>query len=190
MARESVSADTFCLGLSFLHLLTGSEPYEVLMKDVRCPRYLKDLLSKIWKTMDPENPYYVITQVMASLSGDDVASVVKDSDSDVLSSLLYDTLYRYVVLTGFPKCTIDALDNEEINTFGGQDSFASSNQIPFGSMNLVWMALQDALEGQRDDKNAKITRAMEKARSFCMNQYLCDSALWRISHGESVHMAR
>ena len=40
-ARQAYSADTFPLGLSVLHLLTGEEPYEELLKNVLCPLYLK-----------------------------------------------------------------------------------------------------------------------------------------------------
>ena len=42
-ARQAFSADTFPLGLATLHLLTGQEPYEELLADVRCPAYLKQI---------------------------------------------------------------------------------------------------------------------------------------------------
>ena len=44
-ARQAFSADTFPLGLATLHLLTGQEPYEELLVDVRCPAYLK----RVWQ---------------------------------------------------------------------------------------------------------------------------------------------
>ena len=43
-----------------LHLLTGQEPYEELLQDIRCPAYLKQELSAHWETSDVRSPYYVI----------------------------------------------------------------------------------------------------------------------------------
>ena len=43
-----------------LHLLTGQEPYEELLQDIRCPAYLKQELSVHWETTDARSPYYVI----------------------------------------------------------------------------------------------------------------------------------
>lgn len=96
-ARQSFSYDTFQLGLCFLHLLTGHEPYEELLKDVKCPTYLFNSLKSIWniKKSDKKNPYFVIMEVIESLDYDP-----EDPESQDISSVLYDTLYRYVVLFG------------------------------------------------------------------------------------------
>ena len=111
ISRQAYSADTFCLGLSFLHLLTGEEPYEELLKEIRCPTYLFEALSCIWNPakMDIDNPYYVIKEVIESLDpgdeGDDGDSADgnsagADGDDRGPGAVLFDTIYRYVVLFG------------------------------------------------------------------------------------------
>jgi len=82
-------ADTFAAGLCMLHLFTGSKPYEEIMADVTCPAGLKKDLAAIWlgdKEGKEENNWSVLRQVL----------------QDDLNDILYDTLYRYVVLIGLP----------------------------------------------------------------------------------------
>ena len=105
-----------------LHLLTGEEPYEELMKDVRCPKYLADLLRNIMFRADRHSPYYVITELVGLL--DDIAS----------GEVLFDTLYRYIVL------------------FGGCEDFVGS--IPWDN-NPVWLAVIDAFDFASGETKAK-----------------------------------
>ncbi len=93
-ARQSYSSDTFCLGLSFLHLMTGYEPYEELLKDVHCPEYLRDRLKVYYDTNDSTSPYYIISELMACVD-------TSSADDAAQEYVLYDTLYRYLVLFGF-----------------------------------------------------------------------------------------
>jgi serine/threonine protein kinase len=94
-ARQGCSADTFPLGLCFFHLLTGYEPYEELLKDVRCPPHLCEKLAHFWRTAEESSPYFVVAEVIDSL--DTEALQLDGSDP---GSVLYDTLYRYLVLFG------------------------------------------------------------------------------------------
>ncbi len=40
----------WCLGLSFLHLLTGGQPYEETMEQVSCPPALDAALASLWQS--------------------------------------------------------------------------------------------------------------------------------------------
>mmetsp|Transcript_20731 Transcript_20731/g.33778 ORF Transcript_20731/g.33778 Transcript_20731/m.33778 type:complete len:781 (+) Transcript_20731:88-2430(+) len=77
-------ADSFALGLSMVHLFTGTCPYEEMMEEVCCPEYLKKSLRKNWQ----RKAFHVLQ------------SVKKEYDCDVFC----DTLYRYLVLVGLPSC--------------------------------------------------------------------------------------
>jgi serine/threonine protein kinase len=103
-ARQSFASDTFCLGLSFLHLLTGFDPYEVLLKGVRCPALLKDRLNEVWSQSNPSNPYHVIHMTIQSLQPHDLSEDDIDlsmiSNDNSIHDILCDTLYRFLVLLG------------------------------------------------------------------------------------------
>lgn len=80
-----------------LHMLTGEEPYEVLLKDVRCPPQLLTKLHKVWQvtsSREDSNPYCVIKDVIDTL--DDEAE--DEPDSPPVKEVLAHTLYRYLVL--------------------------------------------------------------------------------------------
>ena len=72
---------SWCLGLSFVHLLTGAQPYEETLEDVVCPEDLDAAISQLW--LSDASRY----RVLAGL------------DSDY-PHVLQDTLYRYLVLLG------------------------------------------------------------------------------------------
>jgi hypothetical protein len=123
----SFAADTFALGLSFLHLLTGVAPYEELMADIRCPDILKRRLRNIWITDDESSPYFVISEVLSSLQ-DDSTEILDGGVVDVL----YDTLYRYVVLFGVPDIS---LFSEGGNTFDINPVVAAIHETVGQAMN-------------------------------------------------------
>lgn len=75
--------DAFALGLCFLHLLTGSRPYEEILGKVKCPSALKMLLFGIW-------------------SKDDSFSVLQKVVKNDADDVLYDTLYRFFVMFSLP----------------------------------------------------------------------------------------
>lgn len=115
-ARQAYSADTFCLGLSVLHLVMGHLPYEEILKDVKCPEYLSSQLSKLWLKATVDSPYYVIGEVIRTV----------ESDDGYPGMVLCDTLYRYLVLFGVPA------------------EFLENNCCPYTD-NKVWKILLESL---------------------------------------------
>jgi serine/threonine protein kinase len=86
-SSQVYAADTWCLGLSMLHLFTGHCPYEELLEDVKCPKEFLHALHFAWYAN--EEVYGVVLQ-----AGD-------DGDGE-MERTLADTLYRYLVLFGLP----------------------------------------------------------------------------------------
>ena len=178
VARQAYSADTFCLGLSFLHLLTGEEPYEVLLEDVRCPPYLATQLSKYWcdfKNTDVNDPYHLICDLVKSLD-------MGEGDVEMPGTVLFDTIYRYIVL------------------FSGSEDFLVS--FPWVD-NPVWMLIVDALgldahrPGDMERKPMpKKGRGRPKrggsptARSESIATYQYDFSLWSIHRGTHPKIVR
>ena len=80
-STQAFSADMFALGLCVLHLFTGSMPYEEIMEEVKCPDALKTVLDRHWKRKG-------------------FAKTVKQILDEPGGEVLYDTLYRYLVLIG------------------------------------------------------------------------------------------
>lgn len=83
-AKQDYSADLFALGLCVLHLFTGSMPYEEIMEEVRCPEALMAVLDRHWRRKA-------------------FAKTVKSVLDEPGGKVLYDTLYRYMVLLGIPE---------------------------------------------------------------------------------------
>jgi hypothetical protein len=123
---SSYEADTFCIGLSYLHLLTGHAPYEELMSDVRCPDVMRHQLALLWETSDESDPYHVISQVNKSLQFD--GSSVPCDD---VQNVLYDTLYRYVVLLGLPSPNLFSSNESGDKTDAArtQDGYIGRNEV-------------------------------------------------------------
>lgn len=173
-ARQAFSADTYMLGLSFLHLLTGHEPYEVLLANVRCPLYLCGLLESLWSPDDPNDQYYIIRQVVESL---DFGDEVVDDRGSYGGLLLCDTLYRYLVLFGTQGMK---LSREGEDT--GSCSIASSR---------AWRLICDALALEDGDviphgshaAHFAAVRDEVSTREHCALQFALDCQEWSIEHG-------
>jgi len=167
-ARECYSADTFCLGLSFFHLLAGEEPYEEHLKSVLCPVYLKGKLQKLWRTDKSESQYNVIAEVIDSLDGDDCTDV------------LYDTFYRYMVMFDLDISAITR-DNDV------EDSECDpSMESPYPPNNGVLCAAIDSLgldEG-------RMTGPRSRLRRECIHKFQQDRAAWSLRRGTSDVMQR
>ena len=82
-ALQTFAADTFALGLSAVHLLTGDMPYEEILESVQCPNRLRREWTQVWRTDTRYEPLSIIL-------------------GDGTDYTLHDTLYRYFVLFGFP----------------------------------------------------------------------------------------
>ena len=164
-ARQSYASDTFPLGLSYLHLLTGYEPYEEMMSEVTCPLYLLKRLTGLWTSSETvEDCYYVVKQVVLSLDNDD--SRQGDDDDSVMDSVggvsdasasgsgsgmdlttqtvLCDTLYRYMVLfaVGIAKDLQEGIGSSE--GIGSRHTGAHTGEDLFPN-SPVWYTLVDAL---------------------------------------------
>ena len=178
-ARQGFSADTFPLGLCFLHLLTGHEPYEILMQDVYCPPYLITRLQELWSPDDSEDQYYVVKEaVQSTVMGKDVA---EPHNAGYEGAVLAHTLYRYVILFGSLHC-----DDIDIDT-------------------PVWTALQHALLGDPISSSSPSTEKFSSKRGFrkiqrhnhtdnkgharhatrdeCQRLYSRDRAVWGLHEG-------
>ena len=94
--RQSCLADTYALGLSYVHLLAGTDPYNEMMHEVHCPAYLSKKLGEIWydRAADGDEAgdcFNVLRQVVRSYSSTeactagevDYAGVGVHEDDDV-----------------------------------------------------------------------------------------------------------
>lgn len=166
IARQAYTADTFALGLSFLHLLIGYEPYEELLADIRCPLYLKVRLNHLWACCENvDDPFYVIREVIESMMDDKQLEIFnrKQQNNGKINTrngrrqfefaegadILFDTMYRYLVLLG--ESSTDFTD------IGSKPDAANSSpwcrsvfstveghQTKMGT-NPVWSSISDAL---------------------------------------------
>ncbi len=93
-------------------MLTGDEPYEILLKDVLCPKTLLNKLHNVWrisKSRDESNPYSVIQEVVDTLEEVDE----DDSDFPPVKEVLAHTFYRYLVMfAASPDFLTSFVDNE------------------------------------------------------------------------------
>lgn len=141
----------------YVYCLSGNEPYEEHLRDVKCPDYLRLKLTSIWEHVeDPSSPYFVITEVIGSLQSD-------GDDCSTTPCVLYDTLYRYLVLFGVPS----EFDDPQY-------------QMPWHS-SPVWEAVMDSL---------RLGVFAQRAKSACINAFHKDSALWNFYGGTHVVMKR
>ena len=97
-AHQGHGHDNFGLGLCMLHLFTGNAPYEEILEEVVCPLNLKKRLRAIWEN-ESVNGYDAIRSVVLSDVYKDEAGNIVEGEPD---EILYDTLYRFLVLFGIP----------------------------------------------------------------------------------------
>lgn len=163
-ARECYSADTFCLGLSYFHLLAGEEPYEEHLKEVLCPSYLKGKLQKLWKTSNVDSQYHVIADVIDSL------------DNDESGDVLFDTFYRYLVMFDL-----------DISAFTEPDSNDSCEvEYPYPPNNAVLCAAIDCLGLDPDRMMGRVSRLKQEG----IDQFELDRAKWSLREGNGIVMER
>jgi hypothetical protein len=170
-ARECYSADTFCLGLSYFHLLAGQEPYEEHLKGVHCPELLQLKLQKLWRTSSRSSQYRVIAEVMESLDAPNDSS----EESKNIKNVLYDTFYRYLVLFDLD---ISAITSDD------QDSTEGECEYPYPPTNSV---LRETIDCLGLDSGGRI---VTKAKRECMDQFSEDRAEWSLHFGTNAVMKR
>ena len=171
-------------------MLTGDEPYEELLKDVRCPSYLAERLRKLWLVSDSDSQYYILNEVVQSLD-DDCYDAPSSSSSSGLESILLDTLYRYFVLCG-------ASDEVQCEMSTTHSLYRQS---------AVWNAMLDAVDlrttasaitrkasyggvSERNDFKGKATRRKHVEHGQCIEQFHSDLGLWSIHYGTHPTMRR
>ncbi len=150
--------DYFGLGLCMLHLFTGHAPYEEILEKVTCPPVLKERLRILWECEDEEQ-YSVIRGVILS-------NVDKDEEGHILegepNEVLYDTLYRFLVLFGLPDLP------------------------PSLRGSKVWNAVKQCLEGPQAPRNRG-----RKGKKICdVDQYILDCRKYSIDHGNDKYIKR
>lgn len=185
-ARQCYSGDCFCLGLAFLHLLTGREPYEELLRDVRCPEYLRCRLHDLWTAAGSDSPYSVVRQVMSSLDTPNGGPGL---------SVLYDTLYRYFVLFGtllhhsefqLSSCMHAGYDEQ---WGGGSDLGGPYAESPVWQMAMEALGLDQnghCSAGAEKDKRLGRRAARQQLadpKAACRAQFERDRAFWAVKAG-------
>ena len=144
-----------------------------------CPLYLAEKLAAIWETNDVNSPYFVISEVVGSLEMDERKGSAKVASRYTgKSSVLCDTLYRYLVMFGLPE-----------------DVSLGSDDVWFSSP--VWAAITDALSaattGLDDDVSGRRARTRTRrnaGRDDCMERFEKDSGVWSVTVGTHDLMQR
>jgi serine/threonine protein kinase len=98
-AQQGHGHDNFGLGLCMLHLMTGHAPYEEIMEDVHCPDNLKRELRKVWENEEETDFSVLRSVILADCFMDDDGHILEGEPDEVL----YDTLYKFLVLFGIPN---------------------------------------------------------------------------------------
>jgi hypothetical protein len=159
----------------------GYEPYEELLKDVYCPTHLKVNLRLIWEA-EEDGPYGVIREVIESLADPDEDEQLNGGTNRGSSpgDVLYDTLYRYLVLFGIPTEFCDV----------GYD-------MPWRH-NRVWNCLMECLRGEiTPDRGGRGGRPRRTGRAgdgggldTCVAEYIRDMEVWNFTSGSHSVMRR
>lgn len=205
-ARQSYASDTFCLGLSFLHLLTGFEPYEVLLADVRCPGVLKERLNEIWDEKQPGNPYHVIFMTIQSLQAPDDPELSTLSQDDTIQDILCDTLYRFFVLlgnspyleSGFvrnPLYVQNPVWKALVDHLALEEKFTAPPVSHSGSLGSLFPAIPSTRStanhfGHNAQKQQSRLTKQQALEQRCIETYRKDVRLYSIHTGEHQHLGR
>ena len=156
------------------------EPYEELLRDVRCPDYLIQQLSKAWLLDDHnssvDDPYFVIRQVVESLQEDPELLDQSEIEQQLEArNVLFHTLYRYLVLlAGAPTFISGLVDNELYEN------------------NRVWKVLNDCLELRKFNisKKSNISRSNKHGnqKQECLREFEKHVKTWSIVSGDHAVM--
>ena len=129
------------------------------MKNVKCPAILRSCLFEIWEDVDSDGPYAVIREVIDSLKCPEEGSAEGE--------VLYDTLYRYLVLFGIPP----EFEDEDYD-------------MPWRH-NRVWNCVVDCLRGASSRASNR-----RKIKTTCEFEYRRDSAIWNFKNGNHERISR
>jgi serine/threonine protein kinase len=162
-AYQGHEHDCFGLGLCMLHLFTGHAPYEEILEEVNCPPNLKKELRMLWEN-DEEPEYSVIRSLILS-------DVYKDEEGHIIEGepdeVLYDTLYRFLVLFGIPDLPAQL------------------------SGSKVWAAVKRTLGSNKAGKGKGArTYGGKKNRRNDVTHYNRDRNKYSLSRGSNKYIAR
>ena len=157
-ATQGHGHDAFGLGLCMLHLFTGHAPYEEILQEVTCPAGLKQKLRRIWESETSEGYDVIRSVILADVSKDERGRIIEGQPDEVL----YDTLYRYLVLFGIPDIKFGVKEHPK-----------------------VWRAIMSSLEGKKGKTYGK-----NSGYSSNRNQFLRDQRKYSLSHGNNRYIAR
>jgi len=167
-AKQGYGHDCFGLGLCMLHLFTGHAPYEEMLEDVICPPSLKRKLKRIWEHCSSKGYKVVRSVIFSDVYEDEEGNLEGERDE-----VLYDTLYRFLVLFGIPK-------NKFHHKIGGK----------------VWKAISLCLENgeKRPIRHNMATRgncsASYQHSGYDVSQYHSDCMRFSLLFGKDEKIAR
>mmetsp|Transcript_56026 Transcript_56026/g.135577 ORF Transcript_56026/g.135577 Transcript_56026/m.135577 type:complete len:1555 (+) Transcript_56026:355-5019(+) len=161
-AKQGHGHDYFGLGLCMLHLMTGHAPYEEILEDVRCPDNLKRELKKVWENEEESDFSVVRSLVLADCFMDDEGHILEGEPDEVL----YDTLYKFLVLFGIPN--------------NNDPAFADSK-----AMKIVKATLTSDSRKNYSRKGRGKKRTGSDASKF-----YCDRRKYSLSQGNNSYIAR
>jgi len=188
---------------------------------VQCPEYLYSQLRDIWLTGDEDSPYFVIWQVVQSLVDpiNNETSINLNSKNNNPGAVLFDTLYRYMVLFGYFHCE-EVVSSDSLlipktrnNGSSSRNAQITSTSCSAYSSSIVWTILVDSLGVAMDEdcmsiicdkKNSKSVasagrfsdemlsdmRGMSASKKDCLKQYQKDLNKWSIHRGDDPKMKR
>jgi len=170
-AKQGNGHDCFGLGLCMLHLFTGHAPYEEILENVTCPTNLKKKLKKVWESQKSSRGYDVIRSLILS---DPSAYENEDGLIEGEDDLLYDTLYRFLVLFGIPE-----------------------EKFQWKEGCRVWKAISSCLESPQKQQSTSIRprrqvnpRQKNQDSALDATQYASDCQAFSFRHGNNQYISR
>ena len=122
-------------------------------------------------------------------SDDDESNNNNNRNTPPAGDILYDTLYRYMVLFDFPSDTENGINNSS--------GFGNITDQTYWCGNPVWNVLLDCLLNYQDNNSMKKRRGGRKIcerdrvfRQQCRESYMADRAVWGVHVGSHPIMIR
>ena len=166
--QQGYDADTWGIGLCFLHLLTGKEAYDEILTTATCPAPLREELLKLWQA-----PRRGAKPTAAKPAFSVLASALEDFGTDTL----LDTMYRIAVLLGLP-------DDATLRAHG----LLSNPVLKLLRQACVGLAAPANKRG-RGKKPAKPTKA-DALWADCRATYAADVSRFNLWSGDNPLMQR
>eukprot|EP00980_Cylindrotheca_fusiformis_P029282 scaffold22800_cov204-Cylindrotheca_fusiformis.AAC.5 len=169
-AHQGHGHDCFGLGLCMLHLFTGHAPYEEILEDVVCPQNLKNELRMLWENEEESDFSVIRSLILSDVYTDEQGHIIEGEPDEVL----YDTLYRYLVLFGIPDISMSPRGSKVLaainKTLVGGKSTARKSKL-YGSKKNQLKDVQQYVRDRRKyslacGSNRYISRARDGLESM------------------------